>query len=255
MVIVIDVFGCIVIGQVEVGIIIGLLANIECVDDFVVYCIVFNSSKICGILVYGFYIGNMFNNWISEKYWIIFDIDFKEYLNGMVVMNVIVVNKLNVNLIFYINVVFVGWIYVMFFNSLKENIQCVGDLDNSDWYYYIVIKGNMIGVGDLVGVWVFFDCVGFVFQVGIGVNLNDVSKFGVFGWLNFYINSQFVNGLMFKVGVMGDFNINFFGVMLLEELVSGCFEICVGEFVELFVNVIVGMFGYIYVWSIGLINV
>lgn len=45
---------------------------------------------------------------------------------------------------------------------------------------------------------------------------------------------------------MGDFNINFFGVMLLEELVSGCFEICVGEFVEFFVNVIVGILGYIY---------
>lgn len=189
IVIVMDVNGCMVIGQVEVGIIIGLLANIECVDDLVVYCMVFNSSKICGILVYGFYIGNMFNNWISEKYWIILDIDFKEYLNGIVVMNVIVVNKLNVNLIFYINVVFVGCIYVILLGSLKESIQCVGNLDNSDWYYYMIIKGNMVGVGDLVGVQVFFDCVGFFFQVGIGVNLNDVGKFGVFGWLNLNINS------------------------------------------------------------------
>jgi hypothetical protein len=250
-VIVTDAFGCTATGQVEVGTTTGPLANIECVDDPVVHRTASNSSKTCQNLVYGFYTGNMMNNWTSQKHWTISDTDFKEYSNGTAVMNATAVNKSNTNLIFHINVVFAGRTYAAPSNSPKENTQCVGNLDNSDWYYYTITKGNMSGAGDLAGAQVSFDRAGPAFQVGTGANLNDASKFGASGWLNLYINSQPANGPALKAGAMGDFNINLSGATLPEELASGCLEICVGESVELFANATAGTPGYTYAWSTG----
>jgi hypothetical protein len=246
-----DANGCTATGQAEVGTATGPLANIECVDDPVVHRTASNSSKTCGTLVYGFYTGNMLNNWTSEKHWTISDTDFKEYSNGTAVMNATAVNKSNANLIFHINVVFAGRTYATPSGSPKESTQCVGNLDNSDWYYYTITKGNMAGAGDLAGAQVSFDRAGPSFQVGTGANLNDAGKFGASGWLNLNINSQPANGPALIGGAMGDFNINLSGATLPEELASGCLEICVGESVELFANATAGTPGYTYQWSTG----
>ncbi|MCR9101591.1 MAG: SprB repeat-containing protein, partial [bacterium] len=246
-----DANGCTATGQTAVGTTTGPLANIECIDDPVVHRTASNSSKTCGTLVYGFYTGNMLNNWTSEKHWTISDTDFKEYSNGTAVMNATAVNKSNANLIFHINVVFAGRTYAAPSGSPKENTQCIGNLDNSDWYYYTITKGNMTGAGDLAGARGSFDRAGPAFQVGTGANLNDASKFGASGWLNLYINSQPANGPTLNAGAQGDFNINLSGATLPEELASGCLEICVGESVELFANATAGTPGYSYAWSTG----
>ncbi|MEQ8706942.1 MAG: GEVED domain-containing protein, partial [Phaeodactylibacter sp.] len=246
-----DAFGCTATGQVEVGTTTGPLANIECVDDPVVHRTASNSSKTCQSLVYGFYTGNMLNNWTGQKHWTISDTDFKEYSNGTAVMSATAVNNGDANLIFNINVVFAGRTYTTPSNSPKENTQCVGNLDNSDWYYYTVTKGNMAGAGDLAGAQVSFTRQGPAFQVGTGANLNDASKFGASGWLDLQINSQPASGPALIAGAMGDFNINLSGATLPEELASGCLEICVGESVELFANATAGAPGYMYQWSTG----
>ena len=74
--------------------------------------------------------------------------------------------------------------------SPVENELCIGDVDNSEWYYYETISGTMTGNRYLEGAVVKVTLRDKAFQVGTAANLNDETAFGASGWTTFETVSQ-----------------------------------------------------------------
>ncbi|KAA3623509.1 MAG: hypothetical protein DWQ02_24430, partial [Bacteroidetes bacterium] len=211
-----------------------------------------NSDQTCGSNNYGFYSGNLVNNYTSQKHWTVQNATFVENNGGSAILQLEAVNNSDPNLVFQIETVFRGRTFSPPAGSPKENTQCVGDVDNSDWYYYTALSGTLTGSGDLAGAVVQFVGTGASFQVGTGANLNDAAAFGASGWLALDIVSQPTTGAALIDGATGDFNLDFSGSTLVGRPDLGeCLTICAGESATLMANADGGTAPLTYSWSNG----
>ncbi|MCB9325536.1 MAG: PKD domain-containing protein, partial [Lewinellaceae bacterium] len=211
-----------------------------------------NSDQTCGSQNYGFYSGNLLDNWTTQKHWSIQNATFREYNNGSAVLQMEAVNNSNPNLVFQIETVFSGRVFSAPAGSPKENTQCVGNLDNSDWYYYPTMHGYLIGASDLAGSMVEFVGYGASFQVGTGANLNNAAVFGASGWLDFTILSQPNSGSTLLSSTTGDFNIDLSGNTLVGRPGLGdCLTVCAGGSAILTASNSFGTEPFSYLWSTG----
>ncbi|NUQ26687.1 MAG: hypothetical protein HUU34_22300, partial [Saprospiraceae bacterium] len=239
------------LGDVTITNTAGPLVNIACEDDPVLSRVASNSSQTCGSNVYGFWSGNLVSNWTSQQHWSVSGGSFLEYANGTAVLTMTATNNANSNLVFNITAVFSGRTYSPPAGSPKESTQCVGDLNNSDWYYYTAVDGNLIGAGALAGGVVEFTRFGEAFQMGTGANLNNAAAFGASGWLTFDIKKNPSSGTNFNSNPgHGDFNMNMSGGAL-ANMPPDCLNICVGESTTLTANAASGTPPYTYLWSNG----
>ena len=213
-----------------------------------------NSSQTCATLEYAFYSGNLTNNFNSNPHYSVQSNTFEEYENGSAYLSMRVVNNSDPDLIFNIEAVLKGRTFTAPANNPKENIQCVGDLDNSDWYYYTEVEGVLTGAGDLAGGKVLFSDTGAEFQIGTGANLNNANVFGASGWLSYAgkIVSHPNSGTLFLETGHADFNLNLTGNSLVgRSTTNSCLTICEGGSVTLTANTAFGTGPYQFSWSNG----
>uniref|UniRef100_UPI003D6B69F5 GEVED domain-containing protein n=1 Tax=Lewinella sp. TaxID=2004506 RepID=UPI003D6B69F5 len=244
-----DANGCTDTDEVVVTVNANPLVNIACADDPIYLRSISNSAQTCGSTVYGFYSGSLVNNYTSQKHWNVIAGSFQEFANGTAVASMQVVNNDDADLVFNVKAVFRGRTFAAPAGSPKENAQCIGDLDNSDWYYYPELEATMTGAGDLTGAVVKFVRNGPSFQMGTGANLNDAAAFGGSGWLTFDVLSQPNGGVTLNEGSGGDFNFNLSGIALLNTTPE-CLTICLGESTTLTANIVDGE-DISYEWSTG----
>ena len=200
---------------------------------------------------YAFWSGGLLNAYTSDTHWSVFDGSFVENANGTAIFTGTFVNNTNSDLAFDFNVILSGKTYSAPEGSPKENELCVGDIDNSDWYYYTSTNGTLVGTGDLTGAVINISRFGPSFQIGTGANLNDANVFGASGWLAPQIVSNPSSGpaLNTNSGHL-DFNISLpFGPQLVD--VSPCTTICTGTSVDLFAVALPASGSYSYLWSTG----
>ncbi|MBK8705165.1 MAG: hypothetical protein IPN33_17420 [Saprospiraceae bacterium] len=239
------------LGSVTISNTAGPLVNIACQDDPILNRTAGNSSQTCGSNVYGFWSGNLVSNWTSQQHWSVSGGSFQEYANGTAVLTMTATNNANANLVFNITAVFSGRTYSPPAGSPKESTQCIGDINNSNWYYYTSVNGNMIGANALAGGVVEFTRFGEAFQMGTGANLNNAAVFGASGWLTFDIKKHPSSGTNFNTNPgHGDFNMNMSGAML-ANTPPDCLNICVGESTSLTANAASGTAPYSFLWSNG----
>ena len=124
---------------------------------------------------------NNFLNGYTKALRTVTDGSFTEGPDGTAQLTATYTNKANSNLIFEAAIAFSGRTFTPPANSPKENDVCIGDVDNSDWYYYTSTQGVLIGQGDLAGAVINISRFGEAFQVGTGANLNVESEYGAFG--------------------------------------------------------------------------
>ncbi len=72
--------------------------------------------------------------------------------------------------------------------SPKEGL-CVGNIDNSDWYYYTGFSADMLGRGILDGAIMTLSRKGPAFQVGTGAGLTNMA-YGGATWMNYIVHQQ-----------------------------------------------------------------
>ncbi len=209
-----------------------------------------NTNSTCVDGPYAFWSGNLLNNRTSQKHWEIVDGTFNEYDNNTAVLTGTVVNRANDDLSFEVNVFFSGKTVSPPAGSPKENSVCVGDLDNTDWYYYTQTSGTLSGTNDLAGAEISIARFGESFQIGTGANLNQGAEFGASGWVEFFIMSQPTNGPNFGSTQHGDFNFALPTGPGLLDVPTPCASICAGESIDLYANVLIGN-AATYTWSNG----
>ncbi|RME95347.1 MAG: hypothetical protein D6772_13310, partial [Bacteroidetes bacterium] len=228
--------GCTATGAVTVGSTSSPLVNISCPSDPQESRSASNSTQTCGSNhTYGYYLGDLVSNYTSNNHWSLTG-TFQEFANGTAVLEGQIQDPDNANLSFSVKTVFSGR---TFSGAPKENTQCIGDIDNSDWYYYTETDGFLFGQGDLAGAVVNIIRRGEPFQVGTGANLNDASAFGASGWLDQIVQSQPNTGPGLNEGAGGDYNINLTGSSINGDT-PDCLSICVGESTTLTANVVDG---------------
>ena len=229
----------------------GPLVNIACSSDPLESRSVSNSHQSCGSYVtYGFWNDNIVDAYSNSPYWSVQSGSFKEYDNGTAYLEMVIVNSGNSRVSFNIKTVFKGRTFSPPTDSPKENTQCVGNLNNQDWYYYAETHGYAIGGGDISGALLEFDRNGPAFQVGTGANLNTSTAFGASGWLNIKILSQPSSGPGLNSSALhGDFNLNLSGSSLSQD--PQCLLICAGNSVVLTASANAGTAPYSYSWSNG----
>ncbi|MEL6275417.1 MAG: SprB repeat-containing protein, partial [Bacteroidota bacterium] len=232
-----------------------LLANITCAEDPLLTRTASNSTQTCSPnTTYGvFFASNgLVSNYTSSTRWPISSASFVENANGTAIFTAHATDPSNNNLGFDIVVNFRGRTFIPPTGSPKENTQCVGNLDNSDWYYYTEIDGVFTGTGTLSGGVVLVTPRAEAFQIGTGANLNDANAFGASGWITYEIKAQPNTGLGFTTDVtdQGDFNINLSGDTPDKDALD-CFDICKGESLTIFANGNLGTPPYSYLWSTG----
>jgi len=136
--------------------------------------------------------------------------------------------------------------------SPKENDQCIGDVDNTDWYYYTDFDGQMIGTEDLAGTVIDILPFGESFQVGTGANLYDETTFGASGWLQFDITSQPDDtALVLRNRGRGDINVNLTGDADTPPVANDCLNIVPGQSSVLTAFASSGTPEFTYEWSTG----
>ncbi|MEL6142684.1 MAG: hypothetical protein AAFU67_13825, partial [Bacteroidota bacterium] len=114
-----------------------LLANITCAEDPLLTRTASNSTQTCSPnTTYGvFFASNgLVSNYTSSTRWPISSASFVENANGTAIFTAHATDPSNNNLGFDIIVNFRGRTFIPPTGSPKENTQCVGNLDNSDWY-------------------------------------------------------------------------------------------------------------------------
>lgn len=84
----------------------------------------------------------------------------------------------------------------------------VAGADPSDWYYYEVTLGSLIGKGSLEGAVARFDRDGPSFQVGVGANVMNFNN-GASGWLDVDVLEQPITGVHLDDHYNADFNVDF----------------------------------------------
>ncbi|MCA1806838.1 MAG: SprB repeat-containing protein, partial [Actinobacteria bacterium] len=205
----------------------------------------------CNNGLYAFWSNNLLNNYTSEKHWTVTDGLFTENEDGTAELIGTYTNKDDNTLIFEAAFTFSGRTYDAPAGSPKENAVCVGDIDNSDWYYYTETEGTLIGQGALEGAVVTIGRFGEAFQVGTGANLNQEFEYGASGWLSFDIVSQPNEGAGLN-GNSGHLDINFSlpeGPNTFE--IPLCTELCNGDSRTLVALASAGDGEYEYLWSTG----
>ncbi|MEL7248508.1 MAG: SdrD B-like domain-containing protein, partial [Bacteroidota bacterium] len=242
--------GCTDTDEVVVTVSPNPLVNISCPDDPISLRTISNSAQTCNSArVYGFWTGNLATNYTSEKAWDVIGGSFEEFSNGTAVASMQLINQDDSDLIFNMKVVFRGRTFDPPAGSPRENTQCIGDIDNSDWYYYPEIDGFMTGAGDLTGAVVKIVRRGESFQIGTGANLNDAAAFGASGWNDLEVLSQPNSGPHLNDGAGGDYNVNLSGATL-QNTNADCLTLCEGESTTLTANIVEGA-GVSFEWSTG----
>ncbi|MCA1807696.1 MAG: hypothetical protein LC687_07605, partial [Actinobacteria bacterium] len=205
----------------------------------------------CNNGLYGFWSNNLLNAYTGEKHWTVTDGSFTEGSDGTAQLTATYTNKANSNLIFEAAIAFSGRTFTAPAGSPKEGEVCIGDVDNSDWYYYTETNGILVGQGDLAGAVVNISRFGEAFQVGTGANLNQEFEYGASAWLDFDVVSQPTSGPGFNLN-SNHLDINFAltgGPNLFD--VPVCTTICEGEEVTLVASALAGDGSYSYLWSPG----
>ncbi len=246
--------GCSASCSVTVGTLVSPIVDIACVDDPALF---FDGGGIadntinCSSGTYAFWSNTLVNAYTSQKLWTIADGSFVENDGGSAVFTGTVTNKSDADLSFELSVVFDGRTLTAPAGSPKENSVCVGDIDNTDWYYYTSTTGTLIGIGDLDGAVVNISRFGEAFQIGTGANLNQELEYGASGWLEYDIISQPSTGPMLNASSgHGDFNFSLPGGPGLLDIPT-CTTVCEGEDVTLSAIALAGDGAYSYLWSNG----
>ena len=125
-----------------------------------------------------------------DKFWEIVNGDGKltEYDDGTADLQMTIANLSNADLKFEISGTFTGRTYGTPAGSPKEGL-CVGNVDNSDWYYYTGFAAEMIGKGALTGARITLERTGPAFQIGTGAGLTNMA-YGGATWLNYTVVEQ-----------------------------------------------------------------
>jgi hypothetical protein len=247
---VVDANGCVGLASVTIASAnSNLLVNISCASDPITQRTLTNSTQTCGSQNYAFFSGSLVSAYTSNTYWTASGATFQEFANGTAVASMQVVNQANSNLVFDMKVVFRGRTFTPPAGSPKENTQCIGNVNNSDWYYYPEMEGILTGAGALAGAVVKIIRVGESFQVGTGANLNAAAHFGASGWLDFQILSQPTAGAALNNSSHGDYNVKLSGSTLVNTP-PACLTICAGTSTVLTANVVQGT-NVSYAWSTG----
>ncbi|MDN3635365.1 choice-of-anchor A family protein, partial [Neolewinella lacunae] len=243
--------GCTLVVPITIVQTVGPLANITCAADPLKTRTSTNSQATCNSDNYGFYIANLPGSYNANGLYSIQNGTFVENSNGTALYTATMVNNANANAKFEVSVIFRGRTFTAPAGSPKENTQCVGDLNNTDWYYYTELDGTATGQNALSGAVLQFARMGEAFQVGVGANLNNASAFGASGWFTLSVKKQPTNGPGFGTGTInGDFNFNLSGTKLNNEP-ADCLDICVGESTTISANGSQGQAPYTYLWSNG----
>ncbi len=157
------------------------------------------------------FFNDLLNNYTSNDYSSVQNTEFVENSNGTAILTGQIFSQANASWSFNYTVVFRGRTYSPPAGSPKESTQCIGDLNNSDWYYYTDFEGTLVGTNAFAGAVVGLTPTGTSFQVGTGANLNSASEFGASGWFNIVVKKQPSSGPALVNGSKGDFNINLSG--------------------------------------------
>ncbi|MEN0003527.1 MAG: LamG-like jellyroll fold domain-containing protein, partial [Bacteroidota bacterium] len=249
----VDANGCTDTDQVTVTVNPTPLVNISCPSDPFTSRIISNSPSCNNSGMYGLYTDDLLGDNTPLRFFAVQGAaTLQEFSNGTAVISFTAVNTVNSNLVFEVKGVYSGRTFTAPPGSPKENEQCIGDIDNSDWYYYTTLEGQLTGLNGLAGAKVLISRKGPSFQIGTGANLNDANVFGASGWLMFQTLSEPDDAnFSFKSSPSGgDFNINLSGASLQGQNDLGCLTICAGESTTLTANVIEGS-GVSFLWSTG----
>ena len=253
-VVVTDANGCQADCSVEVDTSIEPLVDILCEDD---QQLVLNGSQTventvnCTNGPYAFWSNTLVNAYTSEKQWSVTNGSFVELTGGTAQLTATYTNNSDNSLVFEASITFSGRTFTPPANSPKKNDVCVGDLDNTDWYYYTQTDGTLIGQGALAGAVVHVSRFGEAFQIGTGANLNVANEYGASAWLDFEVLSQPSTGGLLNVN-SGHCDINFAlngGPNLFN--VPDCTVLCAGESATLVASALAGNGSYTYLWSPG----
>jgi len=106
-----DANGCTDTDEVIVVVNPNPLVNIACADDPIELRSISNSSQTCGGNVYGYWTGNLTNDYTSDRTWSVVAGSFEEFANGTAVASMQIVNNSDANLVFNMKPVFRGLTY------------------------------------------------------------------------------------------------------------------------------------------------
>ncbi len=255
-VVVTDANGCEADCETTVATSVEPLVDILCEDDLLLVVNGGASQSVentvnCSNGPYAFWSNTLVNAYTNEKHWTVTNGSFVEGPGGTAQLTATYTNKSDNSLVFEAAITFSGRTFAPPAGSPKENDVCVGDLDNTDWYYYTSTAGTLIGQGALAGAVVNVSRFGEAFQVGTGANLNIANEYGASGWLDFDILSQPSVGAQLNLN-SGHCDINF-------ALIGGpnlfttpdCSVLCAGESATLVASALAGDGTYTYAWSPG----
>ena len=128
----------------------------------------------------------------------------------------------------------------------KENEECVGDLDNSDWHYYLSTSGKLVGINGFQGAVLNVGRMGEPFQVGTGANLKNETTLGAGGWFTLDLESQPNDpARAITVTGRGDLNVG----LINRTQTRDCLTLCEGESTKLLATSAAD--GLTYAWSTG----
>ncbi|MCB0707037.1 MAG: hypothetical protein KDC34_17095, partial [Saprospiraceae bacterium] len=250
-----DANGCTDTDEVTVTLAAEPLVYIDCGDGgLALHTISPNQNAGCTPASYAFYTSSGIfapsAGCSTGSYWVTEGTStFRENANGTAFLSMTVKNTCNANWKLQIETVFSSRTFSPPASSPHED-GCLGDQDNSNWYYYSDTKGNITGLGDLAGFKGSFVRTGPSFQLGNGANLRD-GLFGGSGWLDLSIVSQPTGSVTANPGQL-DYNFRLSGEALLpEDEENTCLEICAGESATLTANGSGGTGTLSYNWSSG----
>ena len=130
----------------------------------------------------------------------------------------------------------------------KLDDLCPGNVDPTDWYYYLNFTGIAVGTGDLEGASFEITQKGPPFQVGMGASLKNDAQYGASAWFMYNILSQPTNTDFTIVEYYrGDFNFQ----LSAPTPLSDCFNIEPGQTTRLAAQVDGDDTNAEYFWSNG----
>ena len=126
----------------------------------------------------------------SNKFWAVAEGTGRltEYSDGTADLEMTIFNVDDDGLVFEITGTFTGRTSDEPSGSPKEGL-CVGDVDNSDWYYYTGFTAEMVGKEALKGGHLTLERTGPAFQIGTGAGLTNMA-YGGATWLKYTVDQQ-----------------------------------------------------------------